>query len=82
MTILVHCHRGLDLQYILFLLLCVCVFLNLVCDPKLILQIPCTFEEICRKLHHKTEEADNTVKELMSKLSGCCDELGKLDLDQ
>ena len=35
------------------------------------------------KLHRKTEEADNAVKELLSKLSDCCDEaeMGKMDLD-
>ena len=71
---------------LLLLLLCVCVFfLNLVCDPKLILQISGTlkFQETytCRKLHRKKEfeEVDNAVKELLSKLSGCCDELGKID---
>ena len=59
-----------------------CVFFFfLVCDPKLILQISGTFQETCRKLHRKTEEADNAVKELLSKLSDCCDELGKMDLD-
>ena len=55
----------------------------LVCDPiaKLILQISSIFKETCWKLHRKTEEADNTIKELLSKLSDCCDELGKMDLD-
>ena len=58
-----------------------CVFFYLVCDPKLILQISGTFQQTCWKLHHKTEEADNAVKEVLSKLSSCCDELGKIDLD-
>ena len=66
------------MQYVLFLLLR--VFL-LVCDPKLILQISGTFQQTCRKLHRKTEEAGNAVKELLSKLFDCCDELGKMDLD-
>ena len=56
------------------------VFL-LVCDPKLILQISGTFQETYQKLHRKTEEADNAVKVVLSKLSSCCDELGKMDLD-
>ena len=71
---------GLDLQYVLFLWLRV-YFYFLVCDPKLILQISGTFQETCRKPHRKTEEADNVVKELPSKLSDCLDELGKMDLD-
>ena len=79
-----HFHGVLDLQYVLFLLLPV-FFFFLVCDPKLMLhcQISDTFQETCRKLHRKTEasEADNTVKELLSKLSDCCDKLGKMDLD-
>ena len=33
LTVLFHFHGGLDLQYVLFFLLCVCV---LVCDLKLI----------------------------------------------
>ena len=74
-----HFHVASDLQYVLFLLLR--VFFYLVCDPKLILQISGTFQETCRKLHRKTEEADNAVKEVLSKLSSCCDELGKMDLD-
>ena len=74
-----HFHGASDLQYVLFLLLR--VFFFLVCDPKLILQISGTFQETCRKLHQKTEEADNAVKELLSKLSDWCDELGKMDLD-
>ena len=53
----------------------------MVCDPKLILQISGTFQQSCRKLHRKTEEADNAVKVVLSKLSSCCDELGKMDLD-
>ena len=53
----------------------------MVCDPKLILQISGTFQETCPKLHCKTEEVDNAVKEVLSKLSSCCDELGKMDLD-
>ena len=44
------------------------------------MQISGTFQETCRKLHHKTEEADNAVKEVLSKLSSCCDESGKMDL--
>ena len=40
-----------------------------------------TFQETCRKLHRKTEEADNAVKEVLSKLSSCCDELGKMHMD-
>lgn len=74
-----HFHGASDLQYVLFLLLR--VFFNLVCDPKLILQISGTFQQSCRKLHRKTEEADNAVKVVLSKLSSCCDELGKMDLD-
>ena len=73
-----HFHGALDLQYVLFLLLRV---FFLVCDPKLILQISGTFQQSCRKLHRKTEEADNAVKVVLSKLSSCCDELGKMDLD-
>ena len=57
-----------------------CVFC-LVCDPKLILQISGTFQQSCQKLHRKAEEADNAVKVVLSKLSSCCDELGKMDLD-
>ena len=61
---------------------CVCVFFfNLVCDPKLILQMSGTFQQSCRELHCKTKEADNAVKVALSKLSSCCDELGKIDLD-
>ena len=56
-----------------------CFFVGL--RPKLILQISGTFQETCRKLHRKTEEAGNAVKELLSKLFDCCDELGKMDLD-
>ena len=64
-----------------FLQIC-CIFLfYLVCDPKLILQISGTFQQSCRKLHRKTEEADNAVKVVLPKLSSCCDELGKMDLD-
>ena len=58
-----------------------CFFLNLVCEPKLILQISGTFQETRQKLHRKTEEADNAVNEVLSELSSCCDELGKMDLD-
>jgi len=56
-------------------------FIYFVYDPKLILQISGTFQQSCRKLHRKTEEADNAVKVVLSKLSSCCDELGKMDLD-
>ena len=56
-------------------------FFYLVCDPKLILQISGTFQQTYRKLHRKAEEADNAVKVMLSKLSSCCDELGKMDLD-
>ena len=59
----------------------VACFFNLVCDPKLILQISGTFQQSCRELHRKTKEADNAVKVVLSKLSSCCDELGKFDLD-
>ena len=45
-------------------------------------QISGTFQETCQKLHRKTEEADDAVKEVLSKLSSCCDELGKMDLDE
>ena len=76
-----HFHGASDLQYVLFLLLRVCFFLNLVCDPKLILQISGTFQQTCRKLHRKTKEADNAVNVVLSKLSSCCDKLGKIDLD-
>ena len=64
-----------------FVSLVACLIIFLVCDPKLILQISGTFQETCRKPHRKTEEADNAVKELLSKLSDC-DELGKMDLDE
>ena len=60
---------------------CCVFFFNLVCDPKLILQISGTFQQSCRKLHRKTEEADNALKVVLPKLSSCCDELGKMDLD-
>ena len=75
-----HFHAASDLQYVLFLLLRV-FFFNLVCDPKLILQISGAFQQSCQKLHCKTEEAGNAVKVVLSKLSSCCDELGKMDLD-
>ena len=78
-TISFHFHGASDLKYVLFLLLR--DFFYLVCDPKLILQISGTFQQSCRKLHRKTEEADNAVKVVLSKLSSCCDELGKMDLD-
>ena len=78
-TISFHFHGASDLQYVLFLLLH--VFFYLVCDPKLILRISGTFQQTYRKLHRKTEEADNAVKVVLSKLSSCCDELGKMDLD-
>ena len=83
-TISFHFHGASDLQYVLFLLLRVflLLFKYLVCDPKLILQISGTFQQSCQKLHRKTEEADNAVKEVLSKLSSCCDELGKMDLDE
>ena len=74
-----HFRGASDLQYVLFLLLR--VFFYLVCDPKLILQISGTFQQSCRKLHRKTEEADNAAKLVLSKLCSCCDELGKMDLD-
>ena len=45
------------------------------------LQISGTFQQTYRKLHRKAEEADNAVKVVLSKLSSCCDELGKMDLD-
>ena len=41
-------------------------FFFLVCDPNLILQISGTFQQTCRKLHRKTEEADNAVKVVLS----------------
>ena len=69
-TISFHFHGVSDLQYVLFLLLRVFFFFNLVCGPKLILEISSSFQETCRKLHRKTEEADNAVKEVLSKLSG------------
>ena len=75
-----HFHGVSDLQYVLFLLLRV-FFFNLVCNPMLILQISGTFQQTCRKLHRKAEEADNAVKVVLSKLSSCCDKLGKMDLD-
>ena len=76
-----HFHGALDLQYVLFLLLRVFLFyFYLVCDPKLILQISGTFQQSW-KLHRKTEEANNSVKVVLSKLSSCCDELGRMDLD-
>ena len=65
----------------MFCFFCCVFFLNLVCDPKLILQISGTFQQTCRKLHRKTEESDNAVKEVLSKLSSFCDQLGKMDLD-
>ena len=52
-------------------------FFYLDCDPKLVLQISGTFQRKFRNLHHKTEEADNAAA---VKLSGYCDELGKMDL--
>ena len=65
----------------MFCFFCCVLFFYLVCDPKLILQISGTFQQTCRKLHRKTEEADNAVKVVLSKLSSCCDELGKMGLD-
>ena len=53
----------------------------MVCDPKLILQISGTFQETCRKRHHKTEEADNAVEKVLSQLSSCCDELWKIAIE-
>ena len=73
-----HFHGASDLQYVLFLLLRVFVFFYLVCDPKLILQISGTFQQTCQKLHRKTAKADNAVKVVLSKLSSCCVELGRL----
>ena len=65
----------------MFCFFCCVFFLNLVCHPKLLHQISGTFQATCRKLHCKTEEADNAVKVVLSKLSSCCDKLGKMNLD-
>ena len=65
----------------MFCFFCCVFFFYLVCNPKLILHISGTFQQSCRKLHRKTEEADNAVKVVLSKLPSCCDELGKMDLD-
>ena len=65
----------------MFCFICCVFFFYLVCNPKLILQISGIFQQTCQKLHRKTEEADNAVKVVLSKQSSCCDELGKMDLD-